>query len=52
MELMIVLFLLVLVNLLIAVARQQSKRWIRYGLNMASSLILVVTFLFMIRCMK
>ncbi|MBA4495613.1 hypothetical protein ACFO25_02805 [Paenactinomyces guangxiensis] len=49
MDLMIVLFLLVLINLLIAIGRGQQRKWLRYLLLTISFLLLPVTLLFVLR---
>lgn len=49
MELGISLFLLVLINLLMTVGRQQKRAWIRWGLFIVSFILLIVTLLFILR---
>ncbi|MBA4543128.1 MULTISPECIES: hypothetical protein [Thermoactinomyces] len=49
MDLMIILFLLVLINLLIAIARTSSKKWLRVSLNSVSFVLLFVSLLFVLR---
>lgn len=46
---MIVLFLLVLINILIAIGRQQKKAWVRKFLSVQSFLLLLVVALFVLR---
>ncbi|WP_164491687.1 hypothetical protein [Staphylospora marina] len=51
MELMIILFLLVLINLLLAVGRTSRKKWVGRTMSVISFLLLIVTFLFVIRAL-
>jgi hypothetical protein len=48
-DLMIVLFLLVLINILVAVGRQQKKAWVSMIFSTVSFLLLLVVLLFVIR---
>jgi hypothetical protein len=48
-DLAIVLFLLVLINILIAVGRQQNRKWLRFLLNILSFLLLIIAVLFVVR---
>jgi hypothetical protein len=48
-DLMIILFLLVLINLLIAVARTEKRKWLKVSLTSVSFVLLIVSLLFVIR---
>jgi len=48
-ELMVILFLLVLINLLLALGRQQDKKWLRHLLTGISFLLLLIALLFVLR---
>jgi hypothetical protein len=52
MDLSIALFLLVLINILIYIARGQSRAWLRVLLMSVSFLLLIVAFLFGIRAIR
>jgi len=46
---MVILFLLVLINLLLALGRQQDKKWLRHLLTGISFLLLLIALLFVLR---
>lgn len=48
-ELMIILFLLVLINLLLAVGRTSKRKWVGRTLAAVSFVLLLVTFLFVLK---
>ena len=48
-DLMIVLFLLVLINILVAIGRQQKRAWVSMIFSTVSFLLLLVVVLFVIR---
>lgn len=48
-ELMVILFLLVLINLLLALGRTQHRKWLRHLLTGISFMLLLVTILFVLR---
>lgn len=48
-DLMIVLFLLVLINILVAIGRQQKRVWVSMIFSTISFLLLLVVVLFVIR---
>lgn len=51
MELMIILFLLVLINLLLAVGRTAKRKWLGRTLTGLSFFLLLVTFLFVLKAL-
>jgi hypothetical protein len=51
MELMIILFLLVLINLLLAFGRQQKKTWVRLTMTTVSFILLLLTLLFVLKAL-
>ncbi|SEN27659.1 hypothetical protein SAMN05444955_10851 [Lihuaxuella thermophila] len=52
MELMIILFLLVLINVLIAIGRQQQRKWLRFLLTSVSFILLLITLLFVLKALS
>jgi hypothetical protein len=51
MELMVILFLLVLINLLLALGRQQKKTWVRLTMTTVSFVLLLLTLLFVLKAL-
>ncbi|TCW41358.1 hypothetical protein EDC32_1011021 [Laceyella sacchari] len=49
MELGVSLFLLVLINLLMTLGRQQKRVWVRWILSSVSLILLIVALLFILR---
>jgi hypothetical protein len=49
MELGVSLFLLVLINLLMTLGRQQKRAWVRWLLSSVSLILLIVALLFILR---
>jgi len=48
-EMMVILFLLILINFLIALARTQQKKWLRVMMMSLAAVLLIPAFLFVLR---